>query len=371
MNIVCPSSYYNPNFFFGSNVHIKQFIDNAIALGHKVWTPRGIMCSSATPLPAGRLRRLMILRKMDVVYVRVEEKPTKATGWALPPYRQILRSPLMVWEFNTVPEYAKVLGHDDSAIHQAIRLFRQQSKGCDLAICVSKSISEYVYATLGIEHVITIPNGSDPNKFTPHALPVNHVERRIGKLNVVWIGSADLSWHDFNLMTETARFLWNSASREKISFHIIGQHLQGIHEMPPNIHYHGAVQYDRLPHWLAAMDVGLILYHPGPGDYSSPLKLFDYMASGLAVVSSEQPQVKDILSEIGQRDLILPQRNPVVLAKMLLDLAGNPYKVKLCGQAGRQLIIKKYNWRKLVEESFVAIEKKIRETHVRKRFFRS
>ena len=72
------------------------------------------------------------------------------------------------------------------------------------------------------------------------------------------------------------------------------------------------------------MDVGLNVYHPGPADYSSPLKVFDYMASGLTVVSTEQPQAREIFQQLGQTDLLIPHDQPEMLADASARLAADP-----------------------------------------------
>jgi len=105
------------------------------------------------------------------------------------------------------------------------------------------------------------------------------------------------------------------------------------------------------------MDVGLNVYHPGPADFSSPLKVFDYMASGLAVVSTEQPQAREIFEQLNQLDLLVPSNDPEVLANTLRGLAKDRERVKRQGAAGRQLVIDKYNWRQAAKTTFEEIER--------------
>ena len=76
------------------------------------------------------------------------------------------------------------------------------------------------------------------------------------------------------------------------------------------------------------MDVGLNVYRPGPADYSSPLKVFDYMASGLTVVSTEQPQAREIFEKLEQMDLLVPSDRPDVLADRLRMLASDRERVR-------------------------------------------
>jgi glycosyltransferase involved in cell wall biosynthesis len=103
------------------------------------------------------------------------------------------------------------------------------------------------------------------------------------------------------------------------------------------------------------MDVGLCLYHPGPSGFGSPLKLFDYMSSGLAVVSNHQQQVSQIFEQLGQRDLLFDFGDSAALASILVRLASDRQRVRSLGRAARQLVIDRYNWRRAVDETFAAI----------------
>ena len=105
------------------------------------------------------------------------------------------------------------------------------------------------------------------------------------------------------------------------------------------------------------MDVGLNVYHPGPADYSSPLKVFDYMASGLTVVSTEQPQAREIFQQLGQTDLLVPSDNPEALANVLRSLSTDRDRLHRQGAAGRKLVIDQYNWRRAARDTFAEIDR--------------
>ena len=88
------------------------------------------------------------------------------------------------------------------------------------------------------------------------------------------------------------------------------------------------------------------------------------MASGLTVVSTEQPQAHEIFEQLGQADLLIPHDQPGMLADALRRLAADPDYRKRQGAAGRQLIIDRYNWRKSVTDTFAEIEK-LRGRHLK------
>jgi len=356
MRLAYPNGLYWENDTSGGNRHIGQFISNAVALGHEVWTWPGDQHPASRRLPVTKIGRLMAIRRMNAIYVRIENSPPGPSRWAIAPYRQLIGSPVIVWEFNVVPEFGRILGRSEADIERAIHGFRHYGRGCDLAICVSHALAEYVRDNLGIKRVLTVPNGSDPDLFRPDVPPVRRVQRNTDQLNVVWIGSADLEWHNFDLLREAAQLLWDRGLGRCVAFHIIGEGFRLMRDMSPNVNYYGSEDYSALPRWLAAMDVGLCLYRPGPADYSSPLKLFDYMASGLAVVGTFQPQLSEVFDQLGQCDLLVPPNDPEALADVLLRLAWNRDFVRSQGNAGRQIVIDLYNWRRAVRDTFHEIE---------------
>ncbi len=347
---------YRHNSPIGGYAHIKQFLTHAADMGHELILMHGgdHPHESVTPAPKGRVGRLLALREVDILYYRVEYKTPRDAKWMLPPWHRLIGSPPVVWEFNSVPEYAKILGEDDAKVQSHIEGLKRFGVGCDLAACVSGAISEYVKEKIGLKNVMTVPNGTDPDLFTPDAVPVKRVLRHPGRLNVVWIGSAEVKWHNFDLLRQAAWLLWDDG-RPVADFHIIGPGMAGLRQWPPNVHYHGAEQYEMLPNWLTAMDIGLNVYRAGAADYSCPLKLFDYMACGLALVSTDQPQVREIFTRLGQLDLLVPTDDAAVLAAVLRKLAADPARVKAQGLAARNLAVEFYNWKRAATDTLNAM----------------
>lgn len=358
MRIVYANARYVNHTAEGGPAHMRQFIENAAALGHDIYLWHGYEQHALTlPMPPKRMARIKLLRTVDVVYYRVEFRLPLAHRLILPPMRQLVGNPLVAWEFNTVPEYGRMHGMTDPMVAQAIEELKHCGQGVDLAVCVSNAIADYVRTKLGFRRVITIPNGSDPSLFRPDAPQVKRIEKRPGRIDVVWIGSANLQWHNFDLLRGAAWSIWNRGEGDRIAFHVIGQGMKGMRDAPPNLNYYGIEEYHHLPGWLAAMDVGLNVYHPGPADFSSPLKVFDYMASGLTVVSTEQPQVREVFEQLGQTELLVPGNDPERLANVLRRLADDAEYRHRQGAAGRQLVIDRYNWRKAVSDTFSELEK--------------
>ncbi len=335
----------------GRNVHIHQFIASSLELGHEIWMEPDCEHPGIKLLPKGRLPRLAALRRMDSIYIRLQDSPPDVCRYGVAPYHQLAGSPLVVWEFNTVPEFSQIMNHSQERLQNDLARFRNYGRGCDLAVCVSQKLAEYVQERLGIHTTLVVPNGSDPglflpkSKFTPAILVNPH------KLNIVWVGSADLGWHNFKQMLAAGRILTARGLKERFTFHIIGKDLPESEPWEDNVIYHGPIPYEELPGWLAAMDVGLVLYHSGVADYNSPLKFYDYLASELAVVSSEQPQVREVLETIQAADLLVPCDDATALADVLEKLEQDRSRVRNLGSAGRQKVIEQYNWQRAARDT--------------------
>jgi len=350
---------YNPSSVSGGSVHVKQFMDKAIEQGHELYTWPANKHPGAKKFPPSRLQRLAILRQLDAVYYRLE--------WSLPGLARLMKSPrryligdsVYVWEFNTIPEYGVLKGYSDEQIESEFKKIKRFAPDCDVAICVSNAIAEYIVDNFNLSNIVVVPNGSDPRLFDPIIPPVSRIE--IGKniLNIVWIGSADIGWHNFELLGKAARLVNKDPVGRQMRFHIIGKGLHSAGDLPRNVLYHGSEDYEKLSRWLNAMDIGLCLYSHGPGFFSSPLKAFDYMASGLAIVSTPQAQLKEIFQELGQSDLMIPSESPRALAKTLIRLANNRARIKKLGDRGRQLVVNHYNWDRAVRDTFVAINEAV------------
>lgn len=358
MKLAYANARFRADSHDGANAHVRQFVQNTVALGHEVWMWPGVTHPQAHALPASRIARTMKLRDMQLVYVRVEHDLPNPCTWTLGPTRMLMGNPLMVWEFNTVPEYGEYRKLSKAQVDKNIEGFRHFGKGCDLAVCVSQHLADYVKSKLGIRRTLVVPNGSDPDLYTPEAPVVGRLRHRDeGAFNVLWIGSAYVAWHNFKLLGDAASIIWARGNTKNIAFHLIGQGMNQMRDMPANVHYYGVEEYEKLPQWMSAMDVGLCLYQPGPADYSSPLKVFDYMASGLAVVATDQPQTRQLLTEIGSPELIMPASDPTKLADALESLAGDRERVERISNSARSLMVQKYTWRRAVKDTFDEIER--------------
>lgn len=354
-------AYLNTNYknqhTGGGPVHMGQFIENALQQGHEVWGYANTRHPGVRRIPEERWQHIRTMRQMDVLYVRIEGGLPSEGRWALPPRRLLYGFPVVAWEFNTSPEYGYQRGQSQAVVSRVLSAFQRYGKGCDLAVCVTHKLADYVHNTLGISNTLVVPNGSDPELFRPDAPIAQRMLPFQGQFNVVWIGSGKERWHDFEMLRDAARILSRDNADKKINFHVIGPDITGVMaDMPGNVYYWGAEYYPQLPQWLSAMDVGLSLYQPGPAEFNSPLKVFDYLSSGLAVISTPSPFIHGLFEELAQPDMVVPHGDSSRLAALLVALASDRQYVRAQGMKGRQRVMDYYNWKRAVHDTMDAIE---------------
>ncbi|MCE9616178.1 MAG: glycosyltransferase [Lentisphaerae bacterium] len=362
MNIAYFSRPHRKSQTSGGNAHVGQFLDRVIAAGHQVWTSQPDDRADTHTLPAGRLARLLRLRQMDVLYFRLEWQARSQCRLGLPPYRALLSRPIVAWELNTVPEYGRLLGHTSDDVARAETELQRLAAGCDIAFAVWPAIEEYARRVLGLRHVVTIPNGSDPERFSPAARPALPPVAGPDPLRVVWVGSATLGWHDLDTIRSAAARLERDGWGRRIEFHLIGRGTQEGSDAGANIMGHGEVAYHLLPGFLAAMQVGLSLYKPGPASFGPGLKTFDYMASGLAMIAYDQPAFRSLFAEMETPNPVVPTGDADALIEALKRLYHDRAHLAACGRAGRQLVVKRYNWAATVSQTLAELTQRLPRT---------
>ena len=106
----------------------------------------------------------------------------------------------------------------------------------------------------------------------------------------------------------------------------------------------GFVPPAQVPDYLAAADVLVLPSTPSLAyaEYTSPLKLFEYMASGRPIVASDLPVLREILRD-GENALLYPPESPDALATAVRRLGEDPALARrLAAQAWQD--VQSYSW---------------------------
>lgn len=124
--------------------------------------------------------------------------------------------------------------------------------------------------------------------------------------------------------------------------------------LPSNVKLIGRVEQEILPHILRAANV-LLLPHPKSEYSQSPMKLFEYMASGVPIVASRLPSISEVLND--KNAVLVEAENGKILAQGIKSVMTD---IQLSQTLARQASndVKNYTW----EKRGIAIAEFIKQT---------
>jgi glycosyltransferase involved in cell wall biosynthesis len=107
------------------------------------------------------------------------------------------------------------------------------------------------------------------------------------------------------------------------------------------VRFTGLVGRAEIPALVADFDIAL---QPRVVAYASPLKIFEYMAAGRAIVAPDQPNIREILDHERSALLFDPNREGAMWAA-IMRLAGDPdLRARLGAEARADIIRRDYTW---------------------------
>ncbi len=107
----------------------------------------------------------------------------------------------------------------------------------------------------------------------------------------------------------------------------------------------GQVSPDRVPLYLSAFDV-CAMPHPWTEHfayYTSPIKLFEYMASKRAIIASDLPGFAEVLTH-QESALLVPPEDVDALAEAITRLRDDPALRERLAERAYELVMTRYTW---------------------------
>lgn len=122
--------------------------------------------------------------------------------------------------------------------------------------------------------------------------------------------------------------------------------LSDYEAMQNHLTFYGYVAQEQAFEYAKTSLAGIVLLKP-VGDYvdSYPTKLFDYMALGLPVITSDLPLLKEVI-EAHKCGFCVSAYDADSLAHAMITCIENPVLMTQMGRNGREAVINKYNWEK-------------------------
>ncbi|MGE0452876.1 MAG: glycosyltransferase family 4 protein [Vicinamibacteria bacterium] len=162
---------------------------------------------------------------------------------------------------------------------------------------------------------------------------------------VVLFSGSFRPWHGVHVFEAAARLL---RRRQDLFFLLVGGARAGAAESFRG-RYTGAMPYERMPELVAAADVGVAPYDTARlaqlqlGFYWSPLKIFEYMASGLPSVTLPRAPLTEIVRD-GREGLHFREADPAALAAAIERLADDAALRARLGASARERVVAHYSW---------------------------
>lgn len=191
-----------------------------------------------------------------------------------------------------------------------------------------------------------VPNGVRPERFPENIRPA--LPAAPGVFTVCFVGTLK-AWHGVSVLVDAfARLrvkdplvrlliVGDGPEREKISADVAARGLQEA------VQFAGAVDPEAVPALLASSDVAVAPYPALPNFYFSPLKVYEYMAAGRAVVASRTGQVENLI-EPGVNGLLVPPGDAGALVSALDQLRKDTALRERLGRTARARVMREHTW---------------------------
>jgi glycosyltransferase involved in cell wall biosynthesis len=225
-------------------------------------------------------------------------------------------------------------------------------RGTDAVVTVSRALRDYVIERGGRpERTIVQPNGVDTQRFHPDRDGAG-VRERLGiaaDASVIGFCGSLKPWHGTDVLLQAFAMLRARHSGARLL--IVGEGPEGpsLRVQSARLGVESDVLFtDRMPHermadFVCAMDVAAAPYRHVPNFYFSPLKLYEYMACGRAVVASGAGEIPELVRD-GETGLLCACDDPAALAEALARLLESAGLRNRLGQAARAEALR-HSWR--------------------------
>jgi glycosyltransferase involved in cell wall biosynthesis len=220
-------------------------------------------------------------------------------------------------------------------------------RGADRVLPVTDKLAEYIIAAgVPAQRITVIPNGVDLDDFAvgkqvAEAKAALRPTLRLERQTVLGFVGFVREWHGLERVVE---LLAEDGARSR--------HLLIVGDGParPTIEARarelgvleqvtitGVVARDQVMKYIEAFDIAL---QPSVVEYASPLKLFEYMALGRAIVAPDSPNIREILQD-GHDAVLFDHNTPTAFKAAITHLLADPVRCGHIGVAARETLLER------------------------------
>jgi glycosyltransferase involved in cell wall biosynthesis len=281
------------------------------------------------------------VRKVDLVWGTSPPIFQGVTAWLL---ARLKRVPFLFEVRDLWPAFAIAVGvlRNRALIRLSLWLERFLYRRADRVVVNSPGYVEHV-CEHGARRVDLVPNGADPEMFTPASRGegFRRQHQLDGKFVVLYAGAHGLS-NDLGVVLEAA-----AAARERSDMVFVlvgdGKEKPALLEQAralrlENVRFVPSVPKNEIAEVLAAADACIAILKPLEMYKTTyPNKVFDYMAAGRPVLLAIDGVIRAVVERTGC-GIAVPPGDARALAEAAMSLADQPELTDRMGAAGRKAI---------------------------------
>ncbi|MFA6229084.1 MAG: glycosyltransferase [Rhodanobacter sp.] len=364
-------------------VHIRGIVDALRELGHQVTVvsfpgadPEHEPAASAAPAAGGGGRLAAAVARLPGVLFEFLEIAYNAFTWLR--MGVVIRQlrPELIYERYSLFLCATVwlarrrgipiiLEINDSALVERVRplwlkgLARRIEgwclRRCTGLVFISSYFRQQAEAAYGaIAPSVISPNAADLERFDPTRFDIPRLRAERGLSHRVVCGhiGAFAHWHGMDSFVEAIAGRLNEAPQLSLVLVGDGITLPAIRQLvqerglADRILMPGRIAHEDIASWIACMDYAVL---PDSNAYGSPMKLFEFMAMGVAMVAPDYAPIAEVVSD-GHSGWLFPRGDLAVCVQRVLDLAVREDERSRVGAAARDYIVRERQWRNNVEQ---------------------
>ena len=289
-----------------------------------------------------KLCRVIIKTKPDCIYERYNLFFPSGI-WA----KKIFRLPLLL-EVNA-PLYDERSDNDGISVKK-LALWSECYvwKSADFVLPVTLVLAEIIKArNVSEDKIKVIPNGINKNEFIKQKINKNTIINKYGLQNKLVLGFTGFvrEWHRLDKVLDAISLHKNE------NWHLLlvgdGPVLAQLEDqanrlgIADRVTFTGLISREQVPEYVAAFNIAL---QPEVVPYASPLKLFEYMALGKAILAPDRDNIKEILSDKEDCLLFKPEQEDDFINQLELLAESQDYQYQLGAAAIQTINDKELYW---------------------------
>src|SRR5258708_2681352 len=229
---------------------------------------------------------------------------------------------------------------------------RRVFNAASILVAVSDEVAAYLERFPEARgRVRVVANGVDPARFRPTLVDD---ASRIRPFTVGFVGSLK-PWHGLPILVEAFAMLKTRAADSRLLIVGDGPERERLEtalrdrRVLDAATFVGAVSHDQVSALLGSIDAAVAPYPKLSNFYFSPLKIYEYMAVGLAVVASRTGQVAQLIND-GVTGLLYEPGDVDGLLDALDRLQRDPQLRLSLGRSARDTIFRGHTWDSVVKQ---------------------